>query len=314
MFMGVNDMVFNDAYANNILNYSKMMINDVNKNKMCSGQLKAIQSLIFAGMLSYYGFDNISDIYEAFFKTNFVYCDEPLEIVVTKIGGVSKEFLESVKEAEHRAFLQDEIICEGPARYKAKRTIYMFEEDGLPFDIFLEGTVHEMNHVVNSIRRNNKITSRVGVSFKGLFQDSNYNEANILEESFNTLQTAEIMQHILSFVDYDIDDLEIKAVVDRLRGVARQDRPSMGYEYTVPIVKPLYEHPHFNLILKEKRIAGDIKVIRDEFDSKTSPGAFLQLADTLEKIGICPAFDNRSVFNQANANRLVKEYVKARGN
>lgn len=167
-----------------------------------------------------------------------------------------------------------------------------------------------MNHVVNSIRypicvRESKKVSRVGLAVIC----SQYREAMSLEESINVLQTTDILLHILNFTQYEVLDQEISQALDRIKHYYGKERESTGYEYTVPIVKPLYENKKFNYLLKEKRLNADIKDIRDDFDSKTEPGSFYKLANKFDEIyslNYSPLILERI----DESEEIVKQYLK----
>lgn len=305
--------------VNDILYYSKDFINLIIQNKSGSKDLKDVLYLVFAGLISYYGTEYLNEIRTVFINSDFIYSRQSVYDVYEKFKyeeGIDREHVERLQKEDVKAFVKNSFLVYSPTKVKIKTDVYLFENKNIPFDEFLEEAIHEINHQVNSIkgnvvRKDGLLFSRSGLSYSSLTGDTIINEAKILEESINVLQTSEIMQHILAFCDYNIDDPEIRYLVDRLKGAKREGRLDKGYNIVVPIIKPLYQVPQFNLVLKKRRVSGEIKIIREEFDSKTTEGSFLQLADIFDKIDSdvsANSFDELSM-NIVNSHVLVKQYI-----
>ena len=62
-------MFTTDEAVNYILNASKMIVDEINKDKNCPKELKEIQYLIFAGMVAYYGYEYIELIHNVTIPT-----------------------------------------------------------------------------------------------------------------------------------------------------------------------------------------------------------------------------------------------------
>ena len=278
-----------DESVNYLLNYSKMMIDEIANKKNCPNDFKEYQYLVFAGMLSYYGFEHLDAIYKAFENTGF-------------IGDNNIQFSDSpVKKA--MAYCQAEFVLTD-SKINVNRNIHCLNDNCGSID-FLESITHEVNHCINSVMssicfRNRLPVYRVGVNINSL--DGFFNEAEILEETFNNLQTEEILAHIRSFLNYSIDDLQIKNVLDQFRNPSFNWNV-VGYDILLADVRPLYFNPNFYYLLKENRISGDIKEIRRNFDDKAGNGSFLELSKVLDCIW------KEEVFEQKNkVYKIVSRY------
>lgn len=305
-------MFYSDEAVNRLLDYSKLLVNQINQNMPCPKELKEIQYLIFAGLISYYGFERVEEIYKSFQKTKFFYSKESIiDILARKKCTKEQKELERMDFAP-KAFFQRKIWMDTRYRYHIDKEIYISDQEQLPFDELLEHITHEVNHIVNFINfpictRNSKKVLRLGIAIEAL--DGSYKEACKLEESFNVLQTAEIMEHILYFTQYDVKDLEIKMALDKIKYAYGKKRPGNGYEYTVPIIRPLYEDKNFNVLLKEGRIDGNIKTIRNHFDAKAGVNSFSKLANEVD--GIYKSTDPHNFECKIEqATKIVKQYVK----
>ena len=212
-------MFYSDDAVNSLLNYSKILVDGMNQksNKAVPKELKGIEYLLFAGMVSYYGFENISLIYKTFEAIHFVHMkgytlDQINQFFIQKGGSLV------LPNQQNYAFLIRQIVCDSLSRFHIQYHIYSFDIVQ-PFVSFLEQLVHEVNHVMNSvsvpigIRHGHKV-SRCGLSVYDL--ESGVFDAKNFEESINVLQAAEITNHILDFGNYQIYDPEIRREVERI--------------------------------------------------------------------------------------------------
>ena len=79
-------MFQSEEMVNQVLDYSKILVDQVEREKGVHYSLKekSKQYLIFAGMLSYYGLDNVTVIYEAFKLMNFHISNLSVEEIIEK--------------------------------------------------------------------------------------------------------------------------------------------------------------------------------------------------------------------------------------
>lgn len=299
-----------DEAVNGLLNYSKRIVDLICAHQERPCELRTLQYLIFAGMISYYGFEHIDAVTEAFKKNKFYYTKEKIADYLAKQKGISKDTLDILMQDNTCAyFYQNFFYRKSTGEYFSQGKIVVSDSKHYAPDKLLELTTHEVNHAVNAVCKaitpvGNSFISRMGVYTKD-YRDNSFNKM-ILEESINTLQAAEIMEHILAFVDYRIDDPEIRYTLDSMRYAAGRKREGIGYIEATPVVRPLYENNRFNTILKRKRMDGNIRDISCEFDSKLGYGSFNTLATYFDGI-----YSSSSKTSKSNAERLVKQYVRS---
>lgn len=299
-----------DAAVNNILNYSKSLVDSMNSGKYCSKELKEIQYLIFAGMVSYYGFEHIEDIHKAFRSANFIYTDSSFEEVLSKQqSGVDERLKNMINNGYVGAFVNYKISSDLFGRIHIGRDLYVVNNPTEAPDYFLEKIVHEVNHIVNAVNnticlKNGKKVLRNGLFLMGIEDKNNYGE--IIEESYNVLQSAEIMEHILEFSQYDIEDEEMRYALDKIKYAYGRKREGIGYEVSVPVFRELYNNPHFNLVVKKNRLSGDIKNVRLDIDSKIGEGGYNAFCDELDKMH----YQRDVGYLYHHHYDKVKEYVK----
>ena len=288
----MNFLFCTDESVNYLLNYSKLMVDEISQNKASQNDFKSFQYLIFAGMISYYGFEHIDAIYKAFHNTEFINVSSDSNGVFDEAGRRTTADCQTVLSFRN-------------GKYHIKNSIrYLLSISDV--SQLLDCLIHEVNHVVNSVmspicKRDSSLVYRMGVNIYAL--DDSFSESEILEETFNVLQTQEIKGHIRSFLNYSIYDSNIAATLDILRR-AKVNWGEIGYESVVPDIKPLYLHRDFNCLLKENRLSGDIKEIRFAFDQKVGIGSFVDLSNHLEAI-----WNQRDYRQKAKVYELVSRYI-----
>lgn len=292
---------------NELLEYSKNAIYYITHFNNFPDEIKSINSLIFAGMISYYGFEHVNEIYNAFLKTNFSYTDKVLYDFVVQQKNVTQKMIDFVNNPDVMAFLDYDLRMDEFGKYHINRRIYVSQYDRTP-DEFIENLIHEINHVVNSINfpiyvRNSDKIVRTGIALYWL--NSDYSESSSFDEAVNVLQTAEIMEHILDFCDYHINDSEMKYVLDSIKCAHGKSRDGFGYENIVPLVRPLYKDKTFKEVTELGRISGEIKSVREKFDNKTYKGAFLDISNGLDVL-----MTDINLFEQIKCKNKVKSIVK----
>ena len=286
-------MFYSDDAVNNLLRYSKTFVDDIAKKKTKSNDFILEQYVIFAGMVSYYGFEHIDAIYKAFSKAGFIDDHTPAQ--------------EDLKNQRKSLAYCAVNIFQRDNKYIVQRDIHHLYSPDEIYGDFFEELVHEVNHCVNSAlypicMRNSLPVYRNGVSISAI-SSVDYIEAELLEESFNTLQTAEIMNHILSFGEYNIEDPSMRLVLSRLQG-RKTNKLGFGYQSITPEIYPLYSHPEFYPLLKENRISGDLQAIRNNFDQRVGAGSFMELASSIDH-----AWNDNDSRQAGKAYQLVSKYV-----
>ena len=300
-------MFCTDESINYILSYAKTLVDNMNKGRVIPKELKTIQYIVFGGLIAHYGFEHVDTIYKAFNSSNFVYTKDSFEELTKNVNyhGIKNNEIGKVG-----SFVSLSARPRLDGKMQINRTIYIMDntKDEAP-DLFLEKVVHEINHVVNSV--NQPIVLYQGVkSFRIGMSVSEINGTRgfgrILEESFNVLQTADIMTEIVGFTQYTILDPEIKEVLDKIKYAYGKKRPGYGYEVTAPLIRDLYNNRKFRNLVVGSRLSGLIKPIRLDFDSKVGEGCYYQLCDTINTLDS----KGRVWWDRSDEEKLASQYIK----
>lgn len=100
-------MYYTNEAVNSLFEYSKRFVDQINTTKkfVCPKELREIQYLIFAGMISYYGFEHIQEIYDSFQKAGFHYSKKSIYDLISEFDKDAAETLKNNPNAMPKAFL-----------------------------------------------------------------------------------------------------------------------------------------------------------------------------------------------------------------
>lgn len=309
--MSVYDEIINDN-----LKLSRMMVRQINHIKKEDG-LEDLQTLVFAGLLTYYGQDKLNDIYMAFLRCHFIPVDgdfdeflrEKYRFNSATIGNIKKHCAGTFYDVEAHEFVNKKTR---KRRYEFDRRIYVQNDGNIDTDELIRSVVHQVNHVVNSIHNpvvatyssnGSGLSSRMGLSYERF--NTRSSEGYALEESINKLQTDEIVDEILGYAYFELEDVRDKTMVAKAVDAASKKEQIVHDELT-EMIRPLYENRSFNDVLVNNRVSGLLKAIEREFDSKTSKGAYSEFRGLCDKVAnpvISP------IVNKPNVDK-VKVYIK----
>lgn len=309
--MSVYDEIINDN-----LKLSRMMVRQINHIKKEDG-LEDLQTLVFAGLLTYYGQDKVNDIYMAFLRCHFIPVDgdfdeflrEKYRFNSATIGNIKKHCAGTFYDVEAHEFVNKKTR---KRRYEFDRRIYVQNDGNIDTDELIRSVVHQVNHVVNSIHNpvvatyssnGSGLSSRMGLSYERF--NTRSSEGYALEESINKLQTDEIVDEILGYAYFELEDVRDKTMVAKAVDAASKKEQIVHDELT-EMIRPLYENRSFNDVLVNNRVSGLLKAIEREFDSKTSEGAYSEFRGLCDKVAnpvISP------IVNKPNVDK-VKVYIK----
>ena len=311
------DMSIYDDSVNKCLDYSRKMVKQINHIKG-SNDLEDLQTIVFAGMLTYYGEENLDNIYLAFLKCNFVLVDKTIEKVIRDKYELSQPVISKIVKHCPGTFYDveaGEFVNKKTRKrsYKFDRTLYVQTDGSIGIDDLLQSVTHQMNHVINSIHNpvvstvganGYGLASRMGVSFERFA--SRTSDGYGLESSINDLQAEEIMDEILGFSFFDVTDSGVKRILDE--AIVEKDKKENGTSFSelTEIIRPLYQSLTFNPVLIKGRLNGRIRTIENEFDENTEVGAYSDFrleCDRLADSRISPLVANES-------REKVKSYVK----
>ena len=233
-----------DDAVNRLFDYSKCVVDQICSGEERPKKLKEIQYLIFAGMISYYGFGQIDNITMAFKKNKFFYTKEKMLDCLEKLGCVSRSTLDNLSDDTIAVFLNEHFYNNSTNTMFTEGKLVISDDMNYAPDELLEYVTHEVNHAVNSVKKDIVPFGKKYKTRKGLII-SDYNSGEkrnvFMEEAVNTLQTEDIMDHILSFTEYKIEDPEIRYELDKLKYAVGKKHEHRGYPIISSIVKPLFE-------------------------------------------------------------------------
>lgn len=301
------DRCYTEKSANLFLESCKDWIDKINEGRdYCSLEFREQQFLIFAGMLSYYGYEYFDEIMETFEETEFFYVEIDYEEFKKENPEFGIEFNDNPIALTRRSIALELL----PPRLISDNTIWLFVQNNCSKIDWLEIIAHEINHVVNSIHKSLKVKgfdviTRTGCSF--FSNRHNARSGLVFEESVNVLQTAEIMNHILGFLNFNIYDDEIRSIFDKYREFVGGKSEGIGYFESVPYVRPLYKDERFNEMLVRTRMNGNIRELQEYFEYKTYEGAYNDLLCSVDKFYFSSE-EKELVDGKNKVMELVKKY------
>ena len=148
------DRCYTEKTANLFLESCRDWMNKINEGReYYSEDFKEQQFLIFAGMLSYYGYEYLDEIVEVFKETEFFY----VEIDYEDFKKENPEF--SLQFAENPIALTRRAVCLElfPLRLALDNTIWLFVQNNYSKRDWLEIVIHEVNHIVNSVNNSLRV-------------------------------------------------------------------------------------------------------------------------------------------------------------
>ncbi len=244
--------------------------------------LEDFKTLVFAGMLSYYGREYVNDIYLAFLNMSFVTTDFHMKELIAKMYSLSDKDLKYLQRHAPGTFYDAVAVKKSFKDYRFKRTIYVSKRE-VDNTTLLESLVHQANHVLNSVHNpivyNQGLNSRMGVAIEQF--DGRGVVGLGLEETINQLQVIDMMKKISTFRVYKISDEKAGELLDSLFH-SKPDKEEKDYILLLTI-SPLYQNETFQHMLINKRMSGQIDHILTEFNSKTdaSYGKLLYFSDMM---------------------------------
>lgn len=306
-------MFQDEAMVNQVLNYSKVLVDQIEKEKGIhySLQEKSKQYLIFAGMLSYYGLESVSVIYKAFQSMNFHILNlSTYDILLKNFPGASQRDLE-ISQHGGGSFVCPKYIS---SKGKFQRNYDLFISSiSFPASVeMLEVSTHEVNHIVNSV--NKEIVNIYGQNYLRIgirvFETDGKSKNAMLEEGLNVLQSFEIMKEIINFTNFKIYDPIIAAALENISFARGQVKTPIGYPSIVTEIKPLYENPVLHHVFKEGRKEGELSFIIEEVDKRAGKGTFYALSDSLDNMFYRNHSEYDFFVNQAKTHELVQKVLR----
>lgn len=209
-------------------------------------------------------------------------------------------------------------------KYVSDKYIYLYNYKDISLIGLLDNLIHEINHVVNSIKNeisfdNSFVYLRTGLT--NILYDKNTLKAVntkgnvILEEIINTRQTEKIVNLISEFSKYEINDSEIEMIVYSVKNCASGLYKSKSYYLEATVCKKLLENRTFINTLEKLRYQGEVLDLDGWFDNVTGEvGSFEKLGELLNKtIKLEEELVNANWFKKNKINKInscIKEVVR----
>lgn len=284
----------NDNIINFCLKKYKVVIDFIGEKFNYDENLRHLLYVIITAFVIKYGVKNENVIIDCFSNTKIYFgnCD----------NGVSAYF--------NRNLLLDE-------KYYTQKYIVIDSNDSKNYIHFLDTIIHEFNHAINSMKNEikedkNKVYLRTGLSYieydKGNIQIGNCKSKDfVLEEIINTKQTEEIIDIILNFNKYEIDDIEIVNFINSIvNEITNLKYKSQAYSVQTYICKDLISNKTFISTLENLRFNGDVDVVSDWFDNIVGEsGKYILLNDLLYEIHLLEQkFERAKFFKKKIINKI----------
>ena len=313
--------------VNGILNYSKAMVDEiiVDKGVFYPDEFRVLLYLIYAGMISHYGVEEAQTICDTFTKIQFVYIKDNDYDVLSEVKNLSEKDKSIIRNRYIPAFCNTLVswveLDDGTFEFQSMQyTVYAFSNDNRSLAVLLEMVTHEINHVVNSIKKPyDEINGFTRIGLQKTYVCDETTSAFVFEEAINELQTVDIINNILVFTNYDIDDSEVSNMLSLLKNeTGGQKLEGLGYRDICPIIKPLYDNYELCEILRNGRLSGEFDEMIGKFDAVLDvEGAYddlLQKSDELVGMYYNNTCFSENIRKLRVLDRAVKQYTKQRLN
>lgn len=175
---------------------------------------------------------------------------------------------------------------------KTKKMILLNRYNNIPFMQLLDNLIHELNHALNSykkeiILKENTFYLRTGLYLieydKKTFKIINKNKSYILEEIINSKQ-AETIIDIISKLTFNNIDVNLENTLYAIKNSISNNYISNSYYNLKYFCKTLLDNKTFLFTLENLRINGDIEDIKLWFNNIYGDDIYDVFIDTLYKL------------------------------
>lgn len=280
------------------------------KDKEIPKNMRFMLYTSFVGFVSYYGPEYVDLIYRSYKDTEFLFKDKDY---IKKYETEKNEYFKnSTLEAFNKVKIH--IVRENGKKIIADAKYSVVLEKKYDINILID-FVHELNHVINSkcnkiINTNSKNILRVGIEEFSINQETSRIERrnNLLNESFNQLQTMEIIDEILLIYDYNIKNPYIFSCLEYINSQKERIDGSKIYSGPRELVTPIYNDKKFKSMYIKNCILGNLDAINNNFMTYTDSSIY-EFGDLIEEI----FSGNSKKESHIKANSLIKKYTQSVG-
>lgn len=294
-------MNLNNKFLNELISYSKKIVDLDLKKYDYTEKINQILYIAIPAFIIKYGFDNKNKIIKVF---------NEVPIIIKK-----------QKEKVFQAFYTSIPLRNGE-EIITKKCIVIYYYDGKPYLELIDNIIHEYNHAVNSLLNEVKedekfIYLRTGLMYskysKNYKLENSKDESYILEEIINTKQTEEIIDIINSFNKYEINDSQIKEIINNINDSINEKYSSEAYFLQSKLCQSLMNNHTLISVLASNRFLGNIDDIEFFFDNITGEnGSYKKLINILNKsVKLEEEYGKIKFFKSRKINQIKRLYVSA---
>lgn len=254
-------MNINQENINLILNKYALFVDSLCQKKEYHPNVKHLLYVIISAFVVKYGISQERMILKCFESTDIIVTDN-------KNKNISAYFTRNLNFR----------MVDGNKEYYSEKYVVINNFNNTLYLDMIDSIVHEFNHAVNSMNNEilydeNYVSLRTGLSYvKYLKTDLNNavskDESSILEEIINTKQTEEIINIMINFSNYDIENAEISNIVKGLNAEnGNKLYNSNAYFLQSYICKQLVQNRTFISTIEKLRSDGNVEYIDEWFDN-----------------------------------------------
>lgn len=291
---------------NTLINHIVFTIDTLIKDKDYSPELREYLYLVATGMILSYGDDYIEDIYNLISTVKFR--DEK---EIRNYSNNKFNVLSYVNPTNHN--------------YLSKRFDYTYNFPVINFDyeLFykkidasciktLEFLVHELNYILFNKNKKYSLVNSIKVRYNYLKNDLDVEEDEIdtFKRVFNVLQSEDIIKRILELRNFDIKNIKVKKVLDKLTYIDSDNYRFEGLDMLVNLFRPLYRFKDTKYFI-DKSMFYDSDLLEDEFDKVLGKNSYKNVCKKLDSLN---GMINNSENGHGSYHALSIEYVAIRNN
>ena len=247
---------------NSFLNKYIVFVDEISNTNNYPNNIRHVLYLIIPAFIMKYGLKYENIITKAFIDTP-IYIDDNSDGICTAY--FSRNIIENTNDNP---------------KYITKKTIVLNNYSNYSLIDLLDNTIHEFNHVINSMINEVKyddkeVSMRTGLSYitynvNDLTKVTYKSNDVILEEIINTKQSEDILRIIKSFSKYDISNIEFKNTLYAVDKSISDEFRSDAYFLQSFICKELMKNKTFMPTIENLRLNGNVDDIESWFDNITN--------------------------------------------
>lgn len=307
----------NKARVNEIIKIAKVLVDQVALNMPMDEKMKEMEYLAAAGMISYYGYDYAPIINRGFqsIKPKLRHQDfNHLMLNFKEAQSLQKKVNDKLclNAFIHRE-INDFANLFSKSSDKAITTELFISDFHLSNDAeLLQAFINRMNQYINSVQvpaysKDGETFFRTGVKTSSM--KTKDTQAGVLEETFNKMQSEEIMGKIFELSQFAIDDEKMATIFNNIRKYKDDTIEIQApYKDAAKITESLYQNPEFHNQMKEARITGNFETLEKSFDNATISGGFEQLCTNLDGT-LTNNLDERNLAEK-RVQALIQTYIQ----